>query len=64
MARSLKVDKSACISCLLCVDVLPTVFKADASGLAEVQNSSGASEEEIRKIIDACPASCIFWEES
>lgn len=62
MNRALKIDKAACISCLLCVDVLPAVFRADARGLAEVHDSTGAPGEEIRKIIDSCPAKCIFWE--
>ena len=63
MSRSLKVNKAACISCLLCVDLLPKVFKADTRGLAEVHDSTGASAEEIGKIIDTCPAKCISWED-
>jgi ferredoxin len=62
MASHLNVDKAACISCQLCIDVLPTVFQADSEGLAEVHDSEGASKEDIEKAIDACPAKCISWE--
>ena len=61
MARDVAINKEACISCQLCADVLPAVFGMDESGLAEVRDSSGAPEEKIQEIIDACPAACISW---
>ncbi len=61
MPRQVAVDKDTCISCQLCADVLPSVFRMDGAGLAEVFDSSGAPEDKIQEIIDACPAACISW---
>ncbi len=61
MAGDIAIDKEACISCQLCVDVLPTVFRMDDAGLAEIIDSSGACEEKIQEITVACPAACISW---
>lgn len=64
MARTPWVDKDECISCGICKDNCPGVFRLDAQGKSECYNPQGASEEEIQtKAIDLCPVSCIFWEE-
>jgi hypothetical protein len=36
----------------------------DSMGLAEVYNSTGASEDQIEKIVEACPKACILRAES
>lgn len=62
MARDLWVDEDECISCELCINNLPAVFRFAASGKAECYDPDGASEEEIQTdAIDACPVSCIHW---
>lgn len=62
MANEVWVDKEECISCGLCVDNLPEVFRYDDDGKAEAFNSTGASEDEIQEeAIDQCPVGCIHW---
>lgn len=63
MAKDVTVIKEECISCQLCADTLPQVFRMDQDDLAEVHDSSGASEEAIQEMIDACPVACIKWTE-
>ncbi len=62
MAKTPYVDKDVCISCNLCVDTVPEVFRMDDDGLAEVYDPTGAPEEKIQEAIDSCPVSCIHWE--
>jgi ferredoxin len=57
------VDKNECISCGLCVEMVPEVFKLDDEDLAEVFDPEGASEDKIQEAVDACPVSCIHWKE-
>jgi len=63
MAKIPYVDQDACISCGLCVDTVPEVFRMDDDTLAEVYNPTGASEEKIQEAVDGCPVSCIYWQE-
>lgn len=64
MAREAWVDKDACISCGLCINNLPDVFRFDDDGKAENYDPEGAGEDEIQsEAIDACPVSCIHWKE-
>jgi ferredoxin len=63
MARKPYVDQDACISCNLCVDTVPEVFRMNEDGLAEVYDPSGAPEDSIQEAIDACPVACIHWED-
>lgn len=63
MAKIPYVDKDVCISCNLCVDMVPDVFRLDDDDLAEVHDPNGASEEIIQEAMDSCPVSCIHWEE-
>ena len=62
MARVPYVDQDVCISCGLCVDTVPGVFRLNDDNLAEVYDPAGADEAEIQQAIDACPVSCIHWE--
>lgn len=62
MAGDPPVDQDECISCNICVDYLPDVFRMADNGKAECYNSNGASEEDIQSnAIDVCPVSCIHW---
>lgn len=63
MAKTPYVDQDACISCNLCADTVPEVFRMNDDNLAEVYDSTGASEDKIQEAIDACPVACIHWEE-
>lgn len=62
MARKPYVDQDVCISCNLCVDTVPEVFRMNDDGLAEVYDAAGASEDKIQEGMDACPVACIHWE--
>jgi ferredoxin len=63
MSRVPRVDKGACISCGVCVDTVPAVFRFDGESRAEVYDPDGAEAAAIQEAIDLCPASCIYWEE-
>jgi ferredoxin len=63
MARQVIVNQDECISCGMCIDNLPDVFRFNDNGKAECFDSDGASEDDIQKdAIDICPVSCIYWE--
>jgi len=63
MARQVIVNQDECISCGMCIDNLPDVFRFNDIGKAECFDSGGASEDDIQKdAIDICPVSCIHWE--
>jgi ferredoxin len=62
MSRNLFVDQDVCISCNLCADTVPDVFRMNDQGVAEVFDPRGASEDLIQEAIDACPVACIHWE--
>lgn len=63
MAKKAFVDQDLCISCGLCVDNLPAVFRFNDSGKAECFDPAGAPEDVIQsEAIDVCPVSCICWE--
>lgn len=63
MARTVIIDQDECISCGVCVDTCPEVFRMNDDNMAEVYKADGASEEEIQDAIESCPTSCIQWEE-
>jgi ferredoxin len=62
MARKPYVDQDVCISCELCVNMVPEVFRMEDSGFAEVYDPMGAAEDKIQEAIDSCPVNCIHWE--
>jgi ferredoxin len=62
MAQKPYVDQDVCISCELCVNMVPEVFHMGDSGVAEVYDPAGAAEDKIQEAIDSCPVSCIHWE--
>lgn len=61
MARTPNVDQDICISCEICVNIAPGVFRMGDSGFAEVYDPTGGSEDKIQEAIDNCPVSCINW---
>ncbi len=63
MARIPYVDQDACISCGLCADTAPEVFRMTNDNLAEVYDPAGAPEQKIQEAIDGCPVNCIYWQD-
>jgi ferredoxin len=64
MAREPWVDQDVCISCGLCIDNVPNVFRYAENGKAEAYDPKGSPEEEIQNnAIDVCPVTCIHWKE-
>jgi ferredoxin len=62
--KTVWVDQDVCISCGLCIDNVPDVFRFADDGKAEAFDPAGASEEIIQQeAIDVCPVSCIHWKE-
>ncbi len=62
MTKAPLVDKDVCISCGLCVDNVPDVFRFDDDNKAECFDPNGAAEDVIQsQAIDSCPVSCISW---
>lgn len=53
------VDKALCVGNLWCVRNLPSVFRADEQGRAEVAEVAGAGSEEIVEIAFGCPVGAI-----
>ena len=62
MLKSPVVNQDECISCGLCVEVCPEVFRLSDKDLSEVFNPTGAAEEKVQEAIDSCPVQCIHWE--
>jgi len=63
MKRVPRVNKGECISCGVCVDMLPAVFRFDQENRAEVYDPNGADAAAIQEAIDLCPVTCIYREE-
>jgi len=59
-----RVDKGECISCGVCVDICPAVFRFDADHRAEAYDPQGADAAAIQEAIDLCPVACIYWGET
>ncbi|NIQ93679.1 MAG: ferredoxin [Desulfuromonadales bacterium] len=63
MEKTPYVDQDACISCNLCADMVPEVFRMNDDSIAEVHEPKGAPEDKIQEAIEACPVACIHWQE-
>jgi len=73
MPRTPEVDQESCIGCEVCTQLCPEVFRMEGDDdhahyhhdhKSEVYNPTGASEEKIESAMDACPAACIYWQDS
>jgi len=58
------VDQELCISCTLCVQATPEVFRMSDKNISQVYSPAGAPEEKIQRAIDGCPVSCIAWKDA
>ena len=58
------IDRDGCISCELCVQTCPAVFRMADDGLAEVYTDPVPSDEEdaSQEARDGCPVSVISIE--
>lgn len=61
MSKAPFVDQEICISCGLCVNTCPDVFRFNGAGKSECYNADGASEADIQSAIDGCPVQAISW---
>lgn len=64
MAKAPYIDREECISCGVCVEDCPEVFRMAKDDRSEVYNPTGADEASIQTAIDDCPVACIHWKES
>ncbi len=57
------VELSDCITCEVCVDACPEVFRLNDSGFIEVIELSLYPEECVDEAIQDCPSDCITWDD-
>jgi ferredoxin len=57
------VDQAVCIACEVCTEIASGTFQMNVAGLSEVFDPQGDDEDTIQQAIDACPVSCISWQE-
>ncbi len=62
MAKVVWVDREACISCGLCVSLVPEVFRFE-DGRSIAYDPAGAPEQKIQVCVDGCPVGAIHWRE-
>ena len=54
------VDPNACVSCGLCVSLVPEVFAVGENGLAEaVSDTTPETQAAVEEAIDSCPVNAI-----
>jgi ferredoxin len=58
------IDLGECSECDACVELCPTVFRRNDTGLIEVIDLPDYPEEEVDECIKNCPCDCIYWDES
>ncbi len=63
MAKVPAVKPDECISCGLCAEICPEVFRLNDQEISEAYHPSGAPAEKILEAMDSCPVQCIRWEE-
>jgi ferredoxin len=70
MPRIPVVDQEQCISCEVCTQICPEVFRMEGDHdhghgdhKSTVFNPTGAPENKIEQAMDNCPAACIYWQD-
>ena len=58
------VELSDCITCGVCVEICPDVFRMNDAGFIEVNELPSYPEFDVNDAIKYCPVDCIDWEES
>jgi len=64
MSKVPRVNKGECISCGVCVDTAPAVFRFDEGSRAGVYDPDGADAAAIQEAIELCPVNCIYWDDA
>ena len=57
------VELSDCISCGVCAEVSPYVFRLNDAGYIEVSEMDTYPQEAVDDAIKYCPTDCISWTE-
>jgi ferredoxin len=58
------IDEAECIGCGSCVELCPKIFLMNEDKeKAEVIQTEGGAKECIEEAREACPVSCIHWDE-
>jgi len=57
------VELSDCISCGVCVEVSPEVFKLNHAEYIEVTELETYPQDEVHEAIKYCPTDCISWQD-
>ena len=63
MPRTVMVKTDECISCGLCISILPEVFRFE-DGKSFAYAPAGGPESTIQECIDGCPVGAIIWQEN
>ncbi len=57
------VELSDCISCGVCVEVSPEVFRLNDAEYIEVTELETYPQDEVNEAIKYCPTDCISWQD-
>jgi len=55
------VELSDCITCGVCAEVSPEVFRLNDAGYIEIAELDTYPEDEVNEAIKYCPTDCISW---
>jgi ferredoxin len=55
------VELSDCITCGVCAEVSPEVFRLNDAGYIEIAELESYPEDEVNATIKYCPTDCISW---
>jgi ferredoxin len=55
------VELSDCITCGVCAEVSPEVFRLNDAGYIEIAELDTYPEDEVNETIKYCPTDCINW---
>jgi ferredoxin len=58
------VELSDCITCGVCVEICPHVFRMNDAGFVEVMDLSSYPKSDVNDAIKYCPVDCIHWDEN
>jgi ferredoxin len=57
------IELSDCISCGVCAEVIPEVFRFSDAGYIEIADVATYPQDEVNEAIKYCPTDCISWAE-